>query len=60
TTPSSGGLIAAQRQFAGHSPLLIIRYDHFQKYMFLVLSSFLFGLSNELCFLNSFPVYVTW
>ncbi|MCI70417.1 hypothetical protein A2U01_0091680, partial [Trifolium medium] len=28
TTPPSGGLIAAQRRFAGHSPLLIIRCDH--------------------------------
>ncbi|MCI43917.1 hypothetical protein A2U01_0065156, partial [Trifolium medium] len=27
TTPPSGGLIAAQRWFAAHSPLLIIRYD---------------------------------
>ncbi|MCI47610.1 hypothetical protein A2U01_0068852, partial [Trifolium medium] len=31
TTPPSGGLIAAQRRFGGHSPLLITRYDQWRR-----------------------------
>ncbi|MCI43073.1 hypothetical protein A2U01_0064310, partial [Trifolium medium] len=33
TTPPSGGLIAAQRRFAGHSLLLITRYDQGLKHL---------------------------
>ncbi|MCI61802.1 hypothetical protein A2U01_0083059, partial [Trifolium medium] len=29
--PPSGGVIAAQRRFANHSPLLITRYDQLRR-----------------------------